>query len=54
MGDTKNISSLTLNKEYEVLGLGNIVEPDDSYRILNDNNQGQFYFKKRFSDIIER
>lgn len=54
MGDTKNLSGLTLDKEYEVLGPGNIVEPDDSYRILNDNNQTQYYFKKRFSDIIER
>lgn len=49
MGDTNNISKLTLYQDYLIQGSGNIVKPDDSYLILNDEEQGQFFFKERFS-----
>ena len=55
LGDSlKASTSLRLEKEYEIKGECNIVIQGDSYLITNDNNQSTYYFKTRFSKIIER
>ena len=51
MGDSsKNMSPLTLEKEYEIEGEFSWNKPNDCYFIKNDLGVTNFYYKKRFSE----